>query len=944
MSEKVRNIVQSAQEREIVKTAPDMVVYIDGLPFVLNPFLATSKKDLQAVNFNDYVTTVSTSYSIDSMIPTGNITLSIPNGLKHLFMAPGGELVFETMMSVRIYAKCYFFSKKGNTVFRRIFNGLIRAISVSETQTSMEIGLSLAGIMRLLEILQIETKPSVAGSPSLSAVVEKSTQGKLDLYTAIYETIQRPLDFSEFVKHSLLQQQVQDTKQAGAIQQEYVARWTTRLQDLRRDVRIFGGRVKGIGEAKTQSTPQKQVKGAGEDPATKDSPLPPKNSESTESTENSEFIQKTRDYMFDFSVSGIPLLGGSLVTRLDRVRQLTDIAGLECYQDIDGLFIVKPPLYNLDCTMMGEESAKTSSSAKDELTDENLYEGANPYIVHMAEVLSENYSEDEGGLRATSIVIAPNFANPQSLQLEGQIQLSNCVRYIDMNLLRQFGVREAPPKYAGFLPPDKPFTMAYAISELNRANRGFRTYNVTIPLRPELRLGFPIYLPHKDMYAYTVQASMNYTVGGQATMSLTCNYIRKRPLVPRKQTVGSDATSSEEAYNANQSEEAIAYTSQPNLIMYWKAPLASNTPSAKETAPSAMEGRAVSQNILPSEDPSPQQTAVTIFKRYKHANLFETKTDTVGSWVVAVDDAGKVAKVGPATENGPFFDAVYKNGKKTKPIKADGRYMEICMTAQPYTDEKGYEVVSCLPWGRYSTLRQAITDCTRNYWYTDSSTIKEKELKTLQTSNAFLMAGLVTPGWTNAADVLKNLQETKSKIQEEELQSGFPGTSGSTDTTGIAQTRTNQIEQTAGEFAKFEKSNVISFELSYTPDAFGKTEASFPTEDKSDYSNLTQMYEINPGLGKEGNQSEGMVNAVNVFLNGFMEDVMSSGMGKYAVSTLPQNTDIGGYRYFGGPFSGVIGSVRAQFEMGPWSELFDMGRSGKAYFTSGNESRANRTW
>src|SRR5271157_1211752 len=35
----IRNISQTAQEREIIKTAPDLLVYFEGLPFLVNYFI-----------------------------------------------------------------------------------------------------------------------------------------------------------------------------------------------------------------------------------------------------------------------------------------------------------------------------------------------------------------------------------------------------------------------------------------------------------------------------------------------------------------------------------------------------------------------------------------------------------------------------------------------------------------------------------------------------------------------------------------------------------------------------------------------------------------------------------------------------------------------------------------------------------------------------------------
>ena len=239
----IRNIIQSVQEREVIKTAPDMVVYIEGLPFIVNDYLQQSDKDMVTVNFNDYITSITTSYSIDSYIPTGSITLSVPNGMKHLFMAPGGNTIFQVMSAVRIYAKCYYFSESGNTVLRRVFNGLIKNLTMNETPTGLEIQLSIAGILRLMEIAQIELQPALMTQSSWTAQIFRSNQANLSVYQAIHETFNRALDFSEFTVHAFDQRLDRNTPGvSAAILKNYVYKWTLRLNDLRRDVRLFGSK------------------------------------------------------------------------------------------------------------------------------------------------------------------------------------------------------------------------------------------------------------------------------------------------------------------------------------------------------------------------------------------------------------------------------------------------------------------------------------------------------------------------------------------------------------------------------------------------------------------------------------------------------------------------------------------------------------------------------
>ena len=59
----IRNINQTVQEREVIKTAPDLMVYLDGKTYLLNPYITNTKQNQSYtfVSFNDYVQNFSSS-------------------------------------------------------------------------------------------------------------------------------------------------------------------------------------------------------------------------------------------------------------------------------------------------------------------------------------------------------------------------------------------------------------------------------------------------------------------------------------------------------------------------------------------------------------------------------------------------------------------------------------------------------------------------------------------------------------------------------------------------------------------------------------------------------------------------------------------------------------------------------------------------------------------
>ena len=839
---KIRNIIQSAPSREIIKTAPDMVVYIDGLPFFINPFLKDDGSNYVTVNFNDYITAISTNYGIDNLIPGGSINLSIPNGYKHLFMAPGGGLLISTMSEVRIYAKSYFFSKSGNTVYRRIFNGMIKSTDYNETNTSLEIAISILGILHMMELMQTDRAPATMSNSSLHQTAMNTVDSGKNPYEIIVAAFKRSLDFSAFLKTAMNGKEatVKNAPLSASIQHNFVDKWQERLTDLRKYVHLYGYKEKVSAPVADKSGTKN-----GNDTSTQSG----QDNLSVASQETKYLVGTIRKHLPEFLVSSkLELFGGKPMPRLEIVRSVIESIGYEGYQDLDGSIIIKPPLYNLDCTIIGDTSR---------IPNENLSEYANPFIIHLAEVMGENYMEDESAVRRTRMTVQGGF-NSSGYQMKIDKSLMAVGSFIDVNLVRKFGVRDEAPKQLNFVSHSSKAIYAFAAMELPKVNKGFRTYHVTIPLRPELRLGFPIHIPHLDMYAYIAGIGISYNVGGRADMSLTCNFVRKRPQFPTYQRDSSG-------------KRIIVYASQPNLVHKWTSQGGSSIFNGDTIAyDSSLETVGAGDTLKNPFKPSDTQNAVDAYIKKKLGNFYETHTDSEdANWCIQKDDDKKFGD----TFSLDNISRAKPAGKKV--IPNDGDYIDNLLKVQPFTDEKGYEVISPFSWGRYSSLSEAIYEFTQggliDSTEAENSSIQDKKVKEqFKLNSAFLYAGMATP-------LLAETSASKLKSTSD-VQTGA------------------DASKVVGELQVFDRSNVISFEMDFSGPARLSTDDS-QLRDLAANADKTNVVNTTKDTGATSEQSalqraETFLGDTADYLKGFLN---KPGNNKSDVSVLPQNTDLGTY-------------------------------------------------
>jgi hypothetical protein len=710
--EQIRNIIQSHQEREIVKTAPDMVVYIENLPYVLNPWIEGEGGSPLMFNVNDFVTAISVTAGVEHMVPTCSINLSVPNHLRHTIQAPGGNSVFNTMDEIQVYCKGYYFSKEGNSIYYRVFHGIITSIGITDNPSTTDVTFSCDGVLKLLELMLWAQNPATGNIGGMASTALMDVLGNENPYAQLatmflYSTICSKTLGATLAMTSVNQADPKSQLYFDALAGHYIVKWQKKLDKISKMVRLFG-----VGKATINPDTLKMLTDSKEtaDPQRSANIVTSKKTE--EDQQLDIFHDEINAYNPSMGVGRIEMLNSNVTNRLEKLRTLAEYIQYEMFQDLNGDIIIKPPLYNLDVLKLDN-------------TRKGLVVETNPFVIYPTEVESEHRQEDQAQIRATRTSVQGSWS-PGIHYAEGQNLLTTAT-YCDVHLTAKFGVRERGVKQAGFLPNDSRALFAMAVGELTRANRGYRSYTCTIPIRPELRLGYPVYIAHHDMYAYPRTVTINYALGGTAHMVLNCDTVRRRPMIRTKVEIQDP--------NTKEKVKTTVYKSVPNLVYKWTdAPT-----SAPATTPDTSGDGDVTGDFVtpPSKDLSVQQKKYRAWRAYKLGNLFEVAADTpTKSWRIANGDTGAFNPKSP--------HASLQLTKSKTGLLANTNYQQLIRTIQPYTDEKGYELIGPFPWGRWVTLEEAITKFAESN-YLSSGPTDGVITRITDSGSAFVFAGIGTP-------------------------------------------------------------------------------------------------------------------------------------------------------------------------------------------------------
>jgi hypothetical protein len=792
----IRNISQTTQEREIIKTAPDVVIFMEGLPYLINPFVNDPRtgKQTTLVNFNDHVTSFSATYDTDAMVPNCTVQLQVPNYEKYLYQMPGGNNLLQTMAQIQVYAKGYYMSSNGDTVYRRVFKGVTSNIGYNDNGRTLEISVQCQGILYLLEKMMTNIHPSVNTSHStgVSQTIWQSKYASGNAFEVLDAVFLDSFRSDMFQIGSLQSGNWNLDPFKQAVERGYMAKWQAILWNMVKDVHIFGpykdtqGKTRRMKKGQEHGNPDKNKAHA--------------QVSQVSTTSEKDLVAQYQTYYgniefyFPFrNLTALDLKNSVIVNRLDIIREVVQKMDYEAYQDVDGKIIIKPPLYNLDVVNLGTRTKQTQTnpnSSSNNITDPAtaIYETNNPFVVYLSEILTEQETEDQGAIRRTRTTVCGNVLRSFGNQYDDF--LKQVGEYIDISKLAKFGLREEPMYQVPWIQQgDKQTLFVHAAAETARANRGYRTYTFTIPMRPELKLGFPVYIPHKDMYCYIKNISLNFQIGATATMTVTCDSIRRRVYINTTQTGGS----------GNSAQTFAAYTPAPNLVYQWtKADSQTQLGSSLQPNPSGSQNTA---DILARQDALTSQgtvggvssnsanpsnlvgTSQTLSVPFKNADGSPTTPTQQQLKLYSVRSQDMQSKLGNQYDT-PYATYVikndgdpkqnttskkYPNGFFVNQLPADGAYIDLLVgdksnhtnSVMPFTDGKGYEVIAPFPWGRYADLNTAVQTFTQAGWLQNTAIATQSagfqnvspqtdfnDLQTLQNTDAFLFAGLGTPSAT----------------------------------------------------------------------------------------------------------------------------------------------------------------------------------------------------
>jgi hypothetical protein len=821
----IRNIIQTVQEREVIKQAPDLILYIDGEDYLINPYLGDSGT---AIAFNNYLISFQTSYDVENLIPTASVTLAVPNHLDFQFRSPGGNNILKTMSELKVFCKGYYLSPRGNSMYYQCFRGFISNISYNPDGKMTMISISAFGALGILDRMQVDMAPSAMSSASLEVTPLASTTHNLNPYQMLAWTFVYSSMIDGFEQASIQQAQLNDSNYwYQAIQNNYVIKWEALLFDLARDVHIFPlPNVDNVINEISENVKSSDVKSQ---PYNKDFFATARDkfgkfTESQDASENADLYQQITGFHPDHRIGNIQLLNGQVMSRLARIRLLCDLIGYEGYQDVDGGVVFKPPLYNLDVTNVNGATSQISDGAitslptttvSDTNSIVNLYTTNNPFVVMESEIISDPETEDEGQVRLTRILMRGQIATGSGIQFAGNNELVTTAEYMDVAKMQQFGLRTEPPRIAPwFKDSDQAGLYAYGVSELVRANRGFRTISITIPARPEIKLGFPMYIPHRDIYGYIKNVSLNYTQGGDATMTILLDNIRRRPLYAAQQQVQSTATSSATSAT-NPSTSVTMLTPQTNLILQWtKGADASSsgssstsgtattgtsnagTPSVSSTSPAGATSLPGSTMSLPifQQEVFDQQRQMLNYRTKQIGNSLGTENDTVSAmWRIQVDTDQTFGYTDPT--------------KGEMPRLLNSQYFKDLRTKMPFTDSKGYELVGPFPYGRGFSLQAAVQMFTVNSAISSQEnpaiTPRNSDVTQLSNSAAFLFTGVAAPGTSPSAasDLISALQaqDTNSLVSSKVFELTYTSTGQASTTNGLQSASGASTADAAGQ-------------------------------------------------------------------------------------------------------------------------------------------------
>lgn len=531
MANNLNLFTNSYKPPSVVTYSSDAIVLINGVNTkIVNP---VSNRAQNRVSFQQDVTTISIQHSIEQAGQnSATVNIMVPRHSERQYFKYGRPVV-KPMQEIEIYFKGRFLDAKGAPQYYQVFWGLITDVGVDYSGGQHTLDITCKDILHLWDITRINTRPSLFG-----AAWDTTAQ------TTEYATIFNHLTPHEMILalawvmmgslvppgEGFLPQESEGLTRAVFARENLAATsyWEMRGRAIAKRLRLFGfsGASEGFKKFKdgvagtvTEFSQDRidQVVAALED-------LYPKNGirrfrSSEEALSRSMWgksklkATKLDGSLFDrfqpFNAAGnqTDANAGEDKSRLELANEIKEVADFEFYMDTNGDIIFKPPFYNMD--------VRTNSPVS---------------IIKDSDILSFSANDN-----SEAIITRLDVYGQHSTYYENGDRTSQPYgSYTDYNMARQFGVKMQTIQ-RDFLYTYELCT-AYAIAELSRQNAKRFTSNMTIIGRPELRLGFPVYIESMDTFYYVTGINHTYSASGRLETALQLEAARRKHISYNQET------------------------------------------------------------------------------------------------------------------------------------------------------------------------------------------------------------------------------------------------------------------------------------------------------------------------------------------------------------------------------------------------------------------------
>jgi len=484
------------------------MVFINGESDVLG-----CPKCRRRFDFNRYITTIQVDLSVDSVPGSASFSLSLPRHSVDQFYFDGQPLILP-MMEVEIFAKGHFLVE-GLPQYYPIFWGLTTEISDSYSGGEHTVSVNCSDILKWWELCQMNINPAFTQALGQEG---RSLFGNVYMgrnpYDVIWTLAQQSFGDVIVGSGSLLSMYKEKAQAAtfASYMGDVMQYWESRFRRIRSNLLLYGTRgnaVRGdvINDQWQRSPPSEVFKDntQGTGYVSKLVRVANGGNDGTQMVFDPTDPQVTA-FRTQFSNAGqVNFWQSEFQTKLELANAAKECIGFEFFMDVTGDIVFKPPFYNLDIL-----SNKPVSWIQD------------------IDIIDWDLSESEAEV-VTQVQISGSYGGNIDYGFGEEMTPATCVT--DYHLLRRYGWRVRPFNSEFMGSTIHMFYMGMDLLDKFNARRFRGTVN--IPLRPELRLGFPIYLSPKDQIWYITGISHNISFGGRAQTTLTLTAKRSKFVAPK---------------------------------------------------------------------------------------------------------------------------------------------------------------------------------------------------------------------------------------------------------------------------------------------------------------------------------------------------------------------------------------------------------------------------